>query len=192
MNLVSRLLFNLWYLSSPPWDTGISPPELVEFIHFHPSGKALDLGCGTGTNAITLAKTGWQVTGIDFAYRAIRLGRLKAKQAGVQVDLRVGDVTDIHIISGTFDLVLDIGCFHSLSDQSKQDYVNNLGHLLTENGSFLSYAFLKKDGETGPGLLKSDLDHLAKQLRLVARKDGLERNQRPSVWLTYRRRPPAN
>lgn len=144
MNLVSRLIFNLWYLSSPPWDTGISPPELVEFIQSHPPGKALDLGCGTGTNAITLAQTGWQVTGIDFANRAIRLGILKAKQAGVQVDLRVGNVTDIHIISGTFDLVLDIGCFHSLSDQSKQDYVNNLGHLLTENGCFLSYAFLKK------------------------------------------------
>ncbi len=57
-----RLAFNFWYFRKPPWDSGISPPELLEFIRTHPAGKAIDLGCGTGTNVITLAKAGWQVT----------------------------------------------------------------------------------------------------------------------------------
>ena len=60
-----RWLFNLWYFQRPPWDSGISPPELMEFIRSSQPGRALDLGCGTGTNIITLAKNGWQVTGVE-------------------------------------------------------------------------------------------------------------------------------
>ncbi|HZD55845.1 MAG TPA: class I SAM-dependent methyltransferase, partial [Anaerolineales bacterium] len=71
MKILRRIFFNLWYYREPPWDTGISPPELLAFIESHPAGQALDLGCGTGTNVITLARNGWQVTGVDFAPRAI-------------------------------------------------------------------------------------------------------------------------
>lgn len=186
MSFISRLLFNFWYFLSPPWDTGISPPELVEFIESHAHGKALDLGCGTGTNAITLAKNGWQVVGIDFSPRAIRIGRKKARRAEVQVDLRIGDVTDRCNISGTFDLILDIGCFHTLSELEKRVYVSNLIHLLAENGTFLCYAFLKRPGESGSGLLQSDLANLSKHFHLVNRVEGTERGQRTSLWLTYR------
>ena len=70
-----RLAFNIWYFRKPPWDSGISPPELLEFIRTRPAGKAIDLGCGTGTNVITLAKAGWQVTGVDFALRAIHMAK---------------------------------------------------------------------------------------------------------------------
>jgi len=69
MNLLRRINFNLWYFRRPPWDRGISPPELFDFISKHPAGRAIDLGCGTATNVITLAQNGWQVTGIDFAPR---------------------------------------------------------------------------------------------------------------------------
>ena len=109
-----KLFFNLQYFKQPPWDTGISPPELIQFMAGHPPGRALDLGCGTGTNAIELAKRGWQVTGIDFARRAIRIAHSKAKMAGVQIDFRVADVSKLPDIAGPFDLILDIGCFHSL------------------------------------------------------------------------------
>jgi 2-polyprenyl-3-methyl-5-hydroxy-6-metoxy-1,4-benzoquinol methylase len=44
----------------------------MKFIAETAPGKALDLGCGIGTNAITLAQYGWQATGIDFALKAIR------------------------------------------------------------------------------------------------------------------------
>ncbi len=185
MGFTNRVLFNLWYFLSPPWDTGRSPPELVEFIKSHLAGRALDLGCGTGTNSITLAKADWQVVGIDFASRAIREGRKKARRAGVQVDLHVGDVTDIENITGKFDLILDIGCFHSLSKQNKLSYIRNLNQLLAENGSFLCYAFFKSPGKSGSGLLPSDLENLSKNMRLVRREDGTERGQHPSVWLTY-------
>ena len=61
-----------YWRGTTPWDTNITPPEVKEFIAAAPPGKALDLGCGTGTNAITLAQHGWQATGVDFAPKAIR------------------------------------------------------------------------------------------------------------------------
>lgn len=180
-----KLFFNFSYYQKPPWDTGVTPPELMEFIATHPPGRALDLGCGSGTNVITLALHGWQVTGIDFAPRAIAIARRKARRAGVTVDLRVGDVTRLKGIFGPFDLVLDIGCFHSLSREEKIAYVNNLPRLLASGGKYLMYAFFKDAGESGPGLLPDDLNLLSAHLHLVSRKDGTERGLRRSAWFTY-------
>src|SRR3990172_1030198 len=126
MITLRRLFFNLWYNWKPPWDTGISPPELMDFISHHPPGRALDLGCGTGTNVITLAQHGWQATGIDFAQRAIKKAHRKARQAGVNVDLRVADVTRLEELSGLFELILDMGCYHSLPSAGRQAYLSNL------------------------------------------------------------------
>jgi cyclopropane fatty-acyl-phospholipid synthase-like methyltransferase len=157
MSLTRRIFFNFSYFRKPPWDTGISPPELLEFISSHPPGKALDLGCGTGTNAVTLAKAGWQVTGVDFARRAIQVARRKIRQAGVNVDLRVGDVTRLDDLRGPFDLILDIGCYHGLATQGKQTYRENIQRLLAPAGYYLLYAFFRPPAENRPGLLEEDI-----------------------------------
>lgn len=188
MNLLRRFYFNWWYIGKPPWDTGISPSELMEFIAHHPPGRALDLGCGTGTNVITLARHGWQATGVDFARRAILMARSKARQAGVKVDLRVGDVTRLGDLSGLFDLILDIGCFHSLLPAGRRAYLDNLDRLLAQNGTFLLYVFFHHPEASGPGLEETDLEAFSAYLNLVNRQDGSERGLRRSAWLTYRRR----
>src|SRR5512142_713246 len=124
------LSFNLAYLfGRPRWDTQISPPELLRFVDENPPGRALDLGCGTGTNALTLAKAGWQVTGVDYAWRAIALSRRRLAEEGYQADFRPGDVLDLHDINQTFHLVLDIGCFHGLSEDGKLACRHNLQRL---------------------------------------------------------------
>src|ERR1700690_3734926 len=110
MNILRRINFNVWYFGRPPWDTGISPPELFDFISRHPAGRAIDLGCGTGTNVITLAQHNWQVTGIDFAPRAIQIAKRKRKRANVKADLHDSVVTKLNGIDGPFDLALDLGC----------------------------------------------------------------------------------
>jgi SAM-dependent methyltransferase len=180
------LEFNLAYFRKPPWDTGISPPELIAFIGSHPVGRALDLGCGTGTNALTLARGGWQVTGVDFAPAAIAQAVRKLKGAGLKAEFRVGDVTGLQDLHGPFDLILDIGCFHSLSPVGRSAYRRNLQRLLAPGGVFLMYAFLRPEGrKAGPGIELADLDALAAFLQLVQRQDGKDRGNRPSSWLNW-------
>jgi cyclopropane fatty-acyl-phospholipid synthase-like methyltransferase len=180
--------FNLLYLRRPPWDTGVTPPEVVAFVQRTPPGRALDLGCGTGTNAIYLARHGWQVTGIDFVGKAIQQAQRKAGQAGVAVDFRVGDVTKLYDLSAPFNLVLDIGCFHSLREAGQTAYAANLDRWLVPGGTFLLYAFTRPDEETspGPGISTADIARLESHLRLVERQEGADRG-RPSAWLSFRR-----
>lgn len=71
-----------------------------------PPGRALDLACGEGRNAVWLAERGWQVTAIDFSEVAIERARGLAAGRGVSVDLRVGDVLNEPIDAAAFDLVL--------------------------------------------------------------------------------------
>src|SRR6267378_7088992 len=78
----SRLLFRFAYLLGfKPWDSGISPPELVEWVEGPkalPPGRALDIGCGTGTNCKYLLDHKWDVTGVDFVAQALNKAKLKA------------------------------------------------------------------------------------------------------------------
>ena len=70
-----------------PWDTQVTPPEVMEFIARTPPGKALDLGCGTGTNAITLARHGWQVDGRRLHTQSHPCGASQSRpRAGLAID----------------------------------------------------------------------------------------------------------
>ncbi len=187
MGWVQRLFFNFMYYRRPPWDTGISPPELLAAIQANPPGKALDLGCGTGTNVITLAKHGWQVTGVDFVPRAIALARRKTRQAGVRADLRVGDVTRLEALDGPFDLILDMGCFHSLDKIGRKSYLHNIQRWLAPSGIYLLYAFFAPAINAYPGIDQADVQALTSQLKLESRQDGSDRGWgRPSAWFTLR------
>ena len=183
-----RLSYALMYFRRPPWDTGISPPELMEHIATHPAGRALDLGCGTGTNALTLAQHGWQVTGVDFIPRAIRQARRKALKAGMAVDFRLDNVTRLDGISGPFDLALDMGCFHSLPPAGRPAYLHNLDRLLAPGGTFLVYTFLRAGDSPGDrGLTEAEIAAIASRLELVKRVNSTERGRFPSAWLTWRK-----
>jgi 2-polyprenyl-3-methyl-5-hydroxy-6-metoxy-1,4-benzoquinol methylase len=188
MNFLRKLQFNLWYFRTPPWDSGITPPELFEFIQSHPAGRAIDIGCGTGTNVITLAKTGWQVAGFDFALRAIQVAKRKAKKANVQVSLFTDDATRMHKVTGQFDLALDLGCFHSL--ENKADYLTQLDRILAPNGFWLMYGFLTQSPHsTAPGIADSDLDMIsARAFTLLSRRDGFDKRERPSTWFLFQKK----
>ena len=87
----------MYLFKKTPWDTGITPPEMVSALESGnvAIGRALDLGCGTGTNAIYLARHGFEVTAIDISRRAISLAKRKIRSAQLTDRVRVerGDVT---------------------------------------------------------------------------------------------------
>ena len=186
MSFLHRLTFNLWYLSTPPWDTGISPPELLEYIKSHPPGRALDLGCGTGTNVITLAQAGWDTLGVDFADVAIFQARRKARLARVKARFHVRSVTRLSGIRGPFDFALDMGCLHAVADKSA--YLAELDRVLAPGGNWLLYAFFKPESQQeGPGLTSPDLRLIEARMKLLRRQDGSDSRGRPSAWFLFER-----
>ncbi len=188
MNFLRSLKFNLSYFGQAPWDTGITPPELYDFIASHPAGRALDIGCGTGTNVITLVNAGWQATGFDFASRAIQIAKRKLKHAGIQANVFTDDATQMKKVHGQFDLALDMGCFHGI--ENKMGYLTQLTRVLAPNGFWLMYGFFKQDTAlTAPGLGHSDIDMISAQgLTLLSRKDGFDKRERPSAWFLYQKK----
>ena len=183
--MIHRLRFWWMYLRRPPWDSGTTPPELYEFITTHPAGRAIDLGCGTGTNVLTLAQHGWQVTGVDFVPKAIRSAKRKTKNVKDKVDLSVGDVTNLRGITGPFDLALDIGCFHGIENKSK--YLDELNRILASGGHWLLYGFFKPSSQlSGPGLDEAILNLIhTRGIFLLTRTDGFDRRDRPSAWFLF-------
>lgn len=183
--MMHRLRFLWMYLRRPPWDSGIAPPELIQYIQTHPAGRAIDLGCGTGTNVLALAQNGWDVTGVDFIPKAIRSAKNKTKN--IKVDLRVGDVTHLDDIRGPFDLALDIGCFHGLENKSK--YLDELDRLLAPGGHWLLYGFFKPASQlAGPGLDATSVDLIhARGFSLLSRTDSFDKKNRPSAWFLFQK-----
>lgn len=151
----------------------------------------MDLGCGSGTNVVTLARHGWEVTGVDFAPRAIRIAESKARRAGVAVSLMVGDVTKLTNLRGPFDLALDLGCFHGID--RREAYLSSLDRVLAPAGFWLLYAFFRDGaGSRGPGLIPGDLERIRDHgFEEASRTDGIDRRGRPSAWFLYRKRPGA-
>lgn len=68
-------------------------------------GRALDVACGEGRNALWLATKGWAVTAVDFSAAGIATGRRRADEIGVEVDWVVADVREWEPEPGAFDLV---------------------------------------------------------------------------------------
>ena len=189
-NLFRRLQFQYWYFGQPRWDTGVSPPELLDFIEKHKPARAIDIGCGTGTNVITLAQAGWQVTGIDFAPRAIQLAKQKSRSTKAKAELYVSDATRLKGIAGPYELALDIGCFHSIPKVGKADYLHQLDRILTPNGFWLMYGFCTSDTvPSGTGLDEADIGLISSQLSPVSRRDGFDdKRNRTSAWFLFQKR----
>lgn len=179
-----RLRFNLIYLADPPWDTGIPVPELVDFISNHNPGRALDLGCGTGTNMEAFLEAGWEVDGVDIAWLATVEAKRKIQPYGDAGKVHFGSVTDLDFLDGRYDLIYDIGCFHALTRIEREEYIKNLRSLLRLGGNYLLYAFLKTP-RNDFGLDVEDLNNLEIILSLDQRLDSVDERGRNAVFLRY-------
>lgn len=151
-----RLGFGWRYLRGfVPWERDDAPAELKRLVRETPPGRALDLGSGTGTNALYLAAHGWEVEGVDFVARAVEEARREATSRGLDARFHRGDVTrlDELPLTGPFDLLLDIGCLHSLSPAARTRYATHLARLSRPGTRYLLYAARPEDRLQGfPGI----------------------------------------
>lgn len=193
---VSRLKWNLHYLlGKSPWDTGITPPELVEVVEGCqvPPGRALDVGCGTGTNAIYLSQHGYQTQGVDVAWFAILMARRKARRAGVSASFLAGSVLDTGTPGGPaivapVDLVLDIGCLHSLPIAHHWPYGTMLQRVLCPEGFFLLYAWGPQELRERPvGITPTEIQTIiGDSFERVWVREGQEHGA-SSYWYLFKR-----
>ncbi len=138
-------LFSARYASGDmPWDSGITPPEICEILAEAPAGRALDLGCGTGTVLRDLLQAGWQADGVDFVPRAIELAQAKlAAFPPASYRLFCGDATRLEVLPGLrppYDLIIDIGCGHSIDKTANAAYARGIAERLKAGGLFMLYA----------------------------------------------------
>lgn len=136
----------------PPWDTG-RPQEDVMRLYERGGfkGKILDVGCGSGENALFLASKGLDVVGVDRVAAAIDRAKAKAKQRGLEVTFLVGDALQLHSLGKTFDTVLDCGLFHVFSDEDRRQYLQSLASVVKNKGTLhlLCFSDMEPPGE-GP------------------------------------------
>jgi SAM-dependent methyltransferase len=175
-----RLSYRWMYRTGrTPWDTGITPPEVVTLIEGPAAlapGRALDLGCGTGTNVVFLADHGWDATGVDAEPIALDVARGKvAGVAGARVLL--GDVTRLGALGldGPFDLVLDIGCFHSIPPSRRDAYASGVAALTPPGAVLFVFAFPPRGLVLRVGISASEMaDRFDPWFRPVGRIAGRE------------------
>ena len=123
-----------------PWDTGVPEPLLIEVVESGvlPVGRALDVGCGTGTNAIWLAQQGYDVLGVDIASLAIEKARVKLPP-GLSCRFATLDFLASRPEGGPFQLVFDRGCFHVFDEPvERAKFAAQVAAVLAPDGMWLS------------------------------------------------------
>ena len=115
----------------PIWDSDRPTSELKRVVlgdRLAPC-EALELGCGTGTNAVWLAQQGFAVTAIDVSPSAIERARERAEKAGVSVRFLAGDLRDAGRLGGPYDCFVDCGCYGAVQLGDRAGYLDAVARL---------------------------------------------------------------
>ena len=147
------------YQGKPPWDIDRPQPRFLELLARNiVRSPIVDIGCGTGENAIAFAAAGHEVVGIDLVPRAIELARAKAAARGVDVQFEVGDALDLGGLGRTFATALDSGVFHIFDDAERGRYVESLGRIVEPGGHYVMMVFsdLEPTDWGGPRRIKRE------------------------------------
>jgi len=143
-----------------PWQIDRPQPEVVRLMQ---AGKfespVLDLGCGSGDNAIELARHGYRVLGMDVVPEALRLAREKSAKAGLAQppEFFLGDALQLEESGVEAEIVLDCALFHIFEDKERPAYVRGLERVLAPGGRLhiLSFSELETR-EPGPRRLTQE------------------------------------
>jgi SAM-dependent methyltransferase len=144
--------FDSAYDGQPPWDIGRPQDDIVR-LHGRGGfkGDVLDVGCGSGANALFLASKGLNVLGIDRVPAAIEKARARAAAAGSKAEFEVADALELKKLGRKFDTILDCGLFHVFSDADRAKYVKSLASAIKTRGVLHILCFSDQEpGAEGP------------------------------------------
>lgn len=155
-----------------PWDTGHPSPELQNVLrrqHIQPC-RALELGCGTGTNSVWLAEQGFDVTGLDIAPLALERAAARAAAAGVAVRFLAADVLTPPDLGEPFAFFFDRGCYHVVRRENPHAYAPAVARLLAPGAFGLVLAGnAREPHEPGPPVVTEEQlrDELGRSFRIL-------------------------
>lgn len=181
-----------------PWDHGLVDDNLIHIV----SGggidrcRALDIGCGSGENAIWLAQQGFDMIGCDLSPTAIRRGKDKLSTLEAKVRFVVADFISDPIPESPFGFIFDRGCFHCMEDESERNrFVEKVSGLLEPSGCWLSLIGNADEGEReiGPpqltaGEVVSAVESHFEILSLSSGHFGSDQEVPPRAWICLMRK----
>ncbi|MGY0499037.1 class I SAM-dependent methyltransferase [Nocardia sp. FBN12] len=140
--------WNASYLDGPaPWDIGAPQPAVVRLAEAGGfRGPVLDVGCGTGDNALFIAARGLPVLGVDVAEAALATARRTADDRGIDAGFAMADALHLQRLYRRFETVLDCGLFHTFDVTERTEYVASLASVTDSGGTLYVLCF----SDTGP------------------------------------------
>jgi ubiquinone/menaquinone biosynthesis C-methylase UbiE len=146
---------NRYVTGDLPWNISRPDYNLINVVTTEKikPGKALDIGCGTGDNAIWLVNQKFNVTGIDYSVNAIKMAKENARKNGFKnIKFSVVDILKDKIPDGPYDFIFDRGCFHSFDlAEERITYANKVAKTLKKDGLWLSLIGNYDDGRLDQG-----------------------------------------
>jgi len=144
----------------PAWDIGQPADELQKVVNQGTVAKcrAVDLCCGSGTDAVFLAAHGFDVTAIDVAPTALAQAKQKAEKAGVSVRWVLADVLNPPTLE-PFDFLYDRGCYHVVRDQNLTAYLETIRRISRPGSQFLLLSARREEQAAAgsPGVTEEEL-----------------------------------
>jgi SAM-dependent methyltransferase len=177
----------LYRLGITPWEHEEAPEQLKNLTEGQamPVGRALDIGCGTGSDAVYMAAQGWTVTAVDGIGQALSKARERARAKEVEVNWVHGDVCRLKElgIGESFTLALDRGCFHDFTDDQRDQYARGVRAVTSSDAVLLMFAFQPRKRGLGPrGITAEELmGHFGQDWELLSSTPDTE--VRLSRWL---------
>jgi 2-polyprenyl-3-methyl-5-hydroxy-6-metoxy-1,4-benzoquinol methylase len=156
-NSIAISRFDEAYSGRPPWDIDGPQPDLARLLDAGLiQGRVLDVGCGTGENALFFASRGIDVTGLDASAVAITRAQAKALRRGLSARFIQGDALQLAALGETFDAVTDSGLLHVFSDQDMQQVIRGIHAVLRPSGWYWLMCFSEHATFPGPRRLTKE------------------------------------
>jgi SAM-dependent methyltransferase len=181
-----------------PWDHGMVDHNLIETLSRHgiAACRALDIGCGTGENAIWMARQGFEVVACDFSKTAIDRARAKLDGADASVCFMVADFLADPVPAAPYGFVFDRGCLHCMDGlEERNAFARKVCGLLEEGGLWLSLIGNADEGERAigpPQLSAAELVSVVEPcfeiLSLASGWFGSDQQMPPRAWICLMRK----